>query len=149
MTFNSCGQCPSCYEHEESYCYDFFGRNFAGARPDGSSPISKPDEHIHGNFFGQSSFATDALCHERNIVKVTTEVPLELLGPLACGLQTGAGSVINGLKVRPGQSIAVFGTGSVGFVVIATHSAKRSDGHWRDRYPASSARYAHNRVASR
>lgn len=118
MTFNSCGQCPSCYAHEESYCYDFFGRNFAGARPDGSSPISKPDEHIHGNFFGQSSFATHALCHERNIVKVTKEVPLELLGPLACGLQTGAGSVINGLKVRPGESIAVFGTGSVGMAAI-------------------------------
>jgi aryl-alcohol dehydrogenase len=118
MTYNSCGQCPSCYEHAESYCYDFFGRNFAGARPDGSSPLSKPGEHIHGNFFGQSSFASHALCHERNIVKVTKDAPLELLGPLACGIQTGAGSIINGLKVRPGQKVAVFGTGSVGAAAI-------------------------------
>lgn len=114
MTFNSCGHCASCSEHLPSYCYDFFGYNFAGQRPDGSSPLSKGTERIHGNFFGQSSFASHAVCHERNIVKVEGDVPLELLGPLACGIQTGAGAIINALKVGMGQSLAVFGAGSVG-----------------------------------
>ncbi|MFY9314927.1 MAG: NAD(P)-dependent alcohol dehydrogenase [Burkholderiales bacterium] len=118
MTFNSCGHCASCLEHESTYCHDFFGRNFGGARADGSSPLSAAGKLVHGNFFGQSSFATHALCHERNIVKVRKEAPLHLLGPLACGVQTGAGAVINTLKVGPGHSIAVFGTGSVGLSAI-------------------------------
>jgi aryl-alcohol dehydrogenase len=118
MTFNSCGHCPSCQDHLPSYCYDFFGYNFAGQRADGSSPLSKGSEAIYGNFFGQSSFATHALSHERNIVKVQDDVPLEILGPLACGVQTGAGAVINALQIDVGQSLAVFGAGSVGLSAI-------------------------------
>jgi aryl-alcohol dehydrogenase len=54
------------------------------------------------------------VCHDRNIIKVPNDAPLELLGPLGCGVITGAGAVINSLKVGAGKSIAVFGTGSVG-----------------------------------
>jgi aryl-alcohol dehydrogenase len=118
MTFNSCGHCPSCQDHLPSYCYDFFGYNFAGSRADGTSPLSKDGETIHGNFFGQSSFATHALCHERNVVKVPVDVPLEILGPLACGIQTGAGAVINAFQIGVGHSLAVFGTGSVGLSAV-------------------------------
>lgn len=118
MTFNSCGHCPSCQAHAPSYCHDFFGRNFAGCRPDGSSPLSGQGGTIHGNFFGQSSFATHALCHERNVVKVDPEAPLDLIAPLACGIQTGAGAIINSLRLGPGASLAVFGTGSVGISAI-------------------------------
>ena len=118
MSYNSCGHCDSCNEHAPNYCHDFFGHNFAGVRSDGTSPLSKDGETIHGNFFGQSSFANFALCHERNIVKVAKDAPLELLGPLACGIQTGAGAVINALKVGPGRSLAVFGAGSVGLSAV-------------------------------
>jgi aryl-alcohol dehydrogenase len=45
-------------------------------------------------------------------------VPLELLGPLGCGLQTGAGAVLNSLKVPAGASLAVFGSGAVGLAAI-------------------------------
>lgn len=118
MTYNSCGVCESCYEHEPTYCHDFFGRNFSGGRADGTSPLSKSGLRIHGNFFGQSSFANFALCNERNVVKVSKEASLDQLGPLACGIQTGAGAVINALGVGVGKSIAVFGTGSVGLSAI-------------------------------
>src|SRR5712675_1530275 len=63
MSFNSCGECANCHVAAPSYCYDFFGRNFAGARPDGSSPLSQSGTPLHGNFFGQSSFATFVICH--------------------------------------------------------------------------------------
>lgn len=123
MTYNSCGGCPSCEEHAPSYCHEFFPRNFFATREDGTTALSKEGEVIQSNFFGQSSFATHALCHERNIVKVTDAVSLELLGPLACGVQTGAGAVINALQVKAGKSIAIFGTGSVGLsAVMAAHA---------------------------
>lgn len=118
MTFNSCGRCSSCTDHAPTYCYEFFGYNFAGSRPDGSSPLSKDGEPIHGNFFGQSSFASHALCRERNVVKVPEDVPLEMLGPLACGIQTGAGAVINSLEMGMGHTLAVFGAGSVGLSAV-------------------------------
>ncbi|MBZ0127720.1 MAG: NAD(P)-dependent alcohol dehydrogenase, partial [Rhodobacteraceae bacterium] len=118
MTFASCGTCPSCQEHAVTYCHEFFPRNFFATRGDGSTALSNGDETIHSNFFGQSSFATYALCQEANVVKVPADVELELLGPLACGIQTGAGAVMNALRVAPAKSFAVFGTGSVGLSAV-------------------------------
>ncbi len=118
MTYDSCGTCAACADNVPTYCYHFFGRNFAAARSDGSTSLRAGGEAVHGNFFGQSSFATYALCTDRNVVKVSKELPLELLGPLACGVQTGAGAVMNALRVGVGRSIAVFGTGSVGLSAI-------------------------------
>ncbi len=118
MTYNSCGVCPSCSDHASSYCHEFFPRNFFAVRADGTSALSREGDSIHGNFFGQSSFATHALCHETNVVKVSTDLPLDLLGPLACGIQTGAGAVMNALKVTAGRSLVVFGTGSVGLSAV-------------------------------
>jgi len=51
-------------------------------------------------------------------VKVASETPLELFAPLGCGLQTGAGAVLNTLNVQPGSSLAVFGVGSVGMSAV-------------------------------
>jgi aryl-alcohol dehydrogenase len=51
-------------------------------------------------------------------VKVRNDAPLELLGPLACGGQTGAGAVLNVMKPRPGDSLAVFGVGAVGLSAL-------------------------------
>jgi aryl-alcohol dehydrogenase len=73
---------------------------------------------MNGHFFGQSSFARFALASERNTVRIPDDMPLELVGPLGCGLQTGAGAVLNSLRVRPGESLAVFGTGSVGLAAV-------------------------------
>lgn len=118
MTFFSCGRCVNCQQGLPSYCVKSFGATFMGVRVDGSTTLKKKDERIHGCFFGQSSFASYAIGTERNVIKVRKDAPLELLGPLGCGIQTGAGSVINSLKAQVGSSIAVFGTGSVGLSAI-------------------------------
>ncbi|MBX9843493.1 MAG: NAD(P)-dependent alcohol dehydrogenase [Xanthobacteraceae bacterium] len=121
MTVNSCGQCRSCREHEPAYCADLGPRNFGGRRTDGSSPLSRGDggsAQLFGNFFGQSSFGTHAISNIRNTVKVPKRLPLKSLAPLGCGIQTGAGSVLNVFKPRIGQSLVVFGTGAVGLSAI-------------------------------
>jgi aryl-alcohol dehydrogenase len=48
------------------------------------------------------------------VVKVERDLPIELLGPLGCGIQTGAGTVLNALRVRAGSSVAVIGAGPWG-----------------------------------
>lgn len=118
LTFVSCGQCIHCQQGHPSYCLQAFTPTFSGIRPDGTTTLKKAEERIHGNFFGQSSFATHALVTERNVVKVRSDVELDILGPIGCGIQTGAGAVFNSLHVKVGSSIAVFGLGSVGLSAV-------------------------------
>ncbi len=119
LSFNSCAACPTCADHQPAYCHNFLGYNFAGVRlEDGTSPLSQGSEVIHGNFFGQSSFASVAIAHERNTVKVSKELPLELLGPLGCGVMTGAGSATLSIGLKAGQSLAIFGGGAVGLSAL-------------------------------
>jgi aryl-alcohol dehydrogenase len=91
---------------------------FGGYRTDGTSPLSQNGEPVAGAFFAQSSFATHVVTQARSAVKVPKDVPLHLLGPLGCGIITGAGSVLEAFRLRPGQSIVVFGVGSVGLAAI-------------------------------
>ena len=119
LSYASCGQCANCQRGLYGYCPDLYGRNFTGARPDGSQPCRDCDGHpVSSYFFAQSSFANLALATERNTVKIPRDVPVELMGPLGCGIQTGAGAVINALRPGAGSSIAIFGAGSVGLAAV-------------------------------
>ncbi|MFZ0448512.1 MAG: NAD(P)-dependent alcohol dehydrogenase [Desulfatiglandaceae bacterium] len=118
LSWMCCGSCPSCRAGHDPYCENFLALNFSGARPDGTTTLRKGDQVIHGSFFGQSSFANFALAEERNVVKVPQDIPLEILGPMGCGIQTGAGAVMNALQAGPGTSIAIFGVGPVGMSAV-------------------------------
>lgn len=117
-SYMSCGSCTNCKRGMPGWCSEFRRLNFGGRRPDGSTTMKKKGETIYGSFFGQSTFATHALMHERSVIKVPADVPVEILSPMGCGIQTGAGGVVNTLKARPGSCIAVFGIGSVGLSAI-------------------------------
>jgi aryl-alcohol dehydrogenase len=101
-----------------AHCRSFVPLNLTGARLDGSSPLSADGENIFGHFFGQSAFAQHVIATQHNAVKVDPAVPLELLGPLGCGVQTGAGAVLNSLNPPQGSSIAIFAAGSVGLSAV-------------------------------
>jgi len=118
LSFRSCGTCPQCLCGKPGYCLDLYRFNFSGGRADGSCTHRIQSEQIHGSFFSQSSFASYALAHQTNTVKVPRDVPIELLGPLGCGIQTGAGGVMNSLHPNAGSSIAIFGCGSVGLSAV-------------------------------
>jgi aryl-alcohol dehydrogenase len=118
LGWGSCGSCASCKSGNDSYCASFAPCNFGGSRPDGTTTLHKGDQSIHSSFFGQSSFASFATVSERNVVKVRKDVPLEILGPLGCGIRTGAGAVMNALRPNSGSSIAIFGVGPVGMSAI-------------------------------
>jgi len=119
MTYMYCGLCAPCATGHPAHCANMGPLNFGGGRMDGSSSACCHDGgELHDHFFGQSSFATHAIASELNVVKVPKEVELELLGPLGCGIQTGAGAVLNAMKVHAGSSFAAFGTGAVGLAAI-------------------------------
>ena len=119
LSFASCGECARCEEDLPSYCRNFPALNYAGTRTDGSCGIRIAGEQVSAHFFGQSSFASHALAHQRNVVKIEdADVPLAILGPLGCGLQTGAGGVMRSLACPAGSSIAIFGGGPVGLAAV-------------------------------
>jgi aryl-alcohol dehydrogenase len=119
MTYMYCGLCSPCATGHPAHCANMGPLNFGGGRLDGSSSACTQDGgELHDHFFGQSSFATHAIASELNVVKVDKDVQLELLGPLGCGIQTGAGAVLNAMKVHAGSSFAAFGTGAVGLAAI-------------------------------
>jgi len=116
LSYQSCGQCGQCRSGRPFDCRYLSELNWGFQRLDGSSALQQSG--VKGHFFGQSSFATHALATGRNAVKISKRLPLEILAPLGCGLQTGAGTVMNSLAVRAGAGIAVFGTGSVGLAAV-------------------------------
>lgn len=93
--------------------------NFGGQRSDGTSALAFQDgSKLHGHFFGQSSFSRLAVVNRNSLVKVPQDVPLALFAPMGCGLQTGAGAILNSLDVQPGSTVAIFGVGSVGLSAV-------------------------------
>jgi aryl-alcohol dehydrogenase len=124
MSFAFCGLCRLCRTGHPVYCENWPGLNlFGGCRADGTPTLHHGGDALHGHFFGQSSLATLALASASSVVKVPRAAPLELLGPLACGIQTGAQSVLNVLRPEPGATLAVFGAGGVGLsaLIAAVH----------------------------
>ncbi|MGY1409210.1 MULTISPECIES: NAD(P)-dependent alcohol dehydrogenase [unclassified Luteimonas] len=117
MSFAHCGQCANCLTGHPTVCDIFNDLNFGGRMDDGSARLHQGDADL-STFFGQSSFGTHAVAHERNVVKVDKDVDLALLGPLGCGIQTGAGTVLNSIRPEFGTSIAVYGCGAVGLSAI-------------------------------
>ncbi len=118
MSYGSCGSCVKCQGGEPWVCHDFFARNFGASRPDGSTALAADGRSIHSHFFGQSSFASHAVATERNVVRLDPDVPLEIVAPFGCGIQTGAGAVLRAFRPEAGSSIAVFGTGTVGLSAV-------------------------------
>jgi aryl-alcohol dehydrogenase len=114
VSFPWCGTCPNCRKQLEAYCYDSRKLKMSGTRADGSTLLRQGEAPVYSAFFQQSSFATYALANERYVVKVRPDAPLDVLGPFACSIQTGAGAVLNTMRPQGDEPFAVFGVGAVG-----------------------------------
>ncbi|KAJ6057000.1 alcohol dehydrogenase [Penicillium canescens] len=122
LSYSHCGACEQCTSGHPAYCYSFVPWNLGGKRPDGSTTMGLEDNQakipLFSRFFGQSSFARLTIAHRSSLVKVGANTDLSLFAPLGCGLQTGAGSILNTLNVQPGKTVAIFGVGSVGMSAV-------------------------------
>ncbi|HEX2072792.1 MAG TPA: NAD(P)-dependent alcohol dehydrogenase [Geodermatophilus sp.] len=114
-----CGACRNCLDGEPRYCLRLGELVAGGHRLDGPAALREKDGRpLASHFFGQSSFATYSLTTAAALVPVPEGLPVELMGPLACGLATGAGAVFSTVRPAPGTSIVVYGAGTVGLAAI-------------------------------
>lgn len=128
MTFTSCGRCRQCRGGHPAYCEHHLPWNLlGGARADGTHTMTDADgAPLHAHFFGQSSFARHAIVDERSLVALPADIgddEIALYAPLGCGLQTGAGAVLNVLRPAPDDVLAVSGAGAVGLAAVMAAQA--------------------------
>ncbi|CAI1546911.1 Aryl-alcohol dehydrogenase [Serratia grimesii] len=118
LSLASCGTCDKCSIGMPTYCRQHAPLNWQAQRADGSVSLHDERGDVHSHFFGQSSFAQYAVVNASSVVTIDKAIPLEYLGPLACGLMTGAGAVMNTLRAHVGSGLVVFGLGAVGLAAV-------------------------------
>lgn len=116
LSFASCGACAGCNASTTpptaptSPCATSVALARTAVRP--SVPRTAPPSPPTSSDSPPSPSVTNVAA--RSVVKVSETTPLDILGPLGCGVLTGAGAVLNVLKPTPGSSFVLFGTGAVG-----------------------------------
>ena len=79
------------------------------------SSITYHEEPVHGNVY---TWGEDVLISGDYGVPIAKDVPTDISCIVGCAVLTGAGAVLNTAKVRPGESVAVYGAGGVGLCAI-------------------------------
>ena len=115
--FASCGHCRLCNEGRPILCESVTEARVKGLLSNGQRRLSlngKPVNH----YSGVSCFAQYAVAMPDTLIKIDPAVPLDVAALFGCAVVTGAGSVFNAARVRPGQNVAVIGLGGVGLNAV-------------------------------
>ncbi|MDP8924064.1 MAG: Zn-dependent alcohol dehydrogenase [Chloroflexota bacterium] len=114
-----CGQCRFCRIGQLHLCAASLN-----AQPRQKTPSGDTIPTI----MGLGTFATHTVVAALQAVPIPREVPPEQASLIGCGVMTGIGAVFYTAGVRPGSTVAVFGSGAVGTSVIQgarlAHAAK-------------------------
>lgn len=121
FSYGYCGVCEACVTGHPYCCERNRELNFGGVQYDGSRRRFKDGAPV-SSFFGQGAFASHAVVHVNNIYSIPDWVDLDLCGPLGCGIQTGAGAVLNHLKPDAASSVMITGCGAVGLSAVMAAS---------------------------
>lgn len=119
LSFDYCTSCESCRSGHPAYCETFTPLNIIGSQ---GVFTTKDGKDGMGKFFGQSSFASLSVVNEASVLPAghlaKTKEDLKLFAPLGCGIQTGAGAVLNIVKPTKQDRVMVLGLGGVGLAAI-------------------------------
>ena len=77
--------------------------------------ITYHEEPVHG---GTYTWGEDVLIGGDYVVPIPKDAPTDISCIVGCAVLTGAGAVLNTAKVRPGESVAVYGVGGVGLCAL-------------------------------
>lgn len=117
FSYGSCGTCEACRTGRPYGCRENRRLNFSGVQFDGTKRLHRGEQRV-SSFFGQGAFATHAVVHVNNLIPAPDDVDLGIVAPMGCGIQTGAGAVLNYLRPGPDTSIIITGCGPVGLSAV-------------------------------
>ena len=113
----ACGRCTACMSGEGYLCAAAAAANGKGEMLRGGTRLSCDGHAVH-HHLGVSAFATHAVVDRRSLVKIDADSPPETAALFGCAVLTGVGAVLNTAKVRPGESVLVYGLGGVGLAAL-------------------------------
>src|SRR5947209_5906460 len=108
-----CGRCEFCVTGRLSLCVDSSTKRGKGDEP----RLSLDGRALH-QLLNVAGYAETLLVHENGAVAVDPDMPFDRAALMGCAVVTGAGSVFNTAKVRPGEDVAVIGCGGIGLAAI-------------------------------
>lgn len=119
LRFNFSGS-PSSWELEEMRLYTTWqSLNMKERLGKGENCcVDAEGKQVFAQFLGQSSFSKHAIVPKNCLVKVAPDTDLARFAPMGCGVLTGAGTILNALKVGKGESLAIWGAGAVGMSAL-------------------------------
>jgi S-(hydroxymethyl)glutathione dehydrogenase/alcohol dehydrogenase len=112
-----CGECKFCKSGKTNLCQKIRTTQGRGLMPDGTSRFSKNGQTIL-HYMGTSTFSEYTVMPEISVAKINPKAPLDKVCLLGCGITTGIGAVLNTAKVKPGDTVAVFGLGGIGLSCV-------------------------------
>jgi NDMA-dependent alcohol dehydrogenase len=112
----TCGRCRWCVTGS-SYLCDLGANALTGMSPDGSFPFHRDHQDI-GGFCQLGAFAHYATVSRASLVRMPTDVPLDLACLLGCCVPTGWGSAVTAARVAPGDVVVIIGVGGVGSFAV-------------------------------
>lgn len=112
-----CGECKFCLSGKTNLCQKIRATQGKGLMPDGTSRFSLDGKPIF-HYMGCSTFSEYTVLPEISLAKVNKAAPLKEVCLLGCGVTTGMCAVLNTAKVKPGDTVAIFGLGGIGLSAI-------------------------------
>ncbi len=113
-----CGRCMECVSGRGWLCERGVVANRAGTLLGGGRRFHRCDGHSLFHHLGVSGFSQHTVAARESLVRIETDVPLEIAVLFGCAVMTGVGAVVNEAKVAPGTSVAIFGLGGVGLSAV-------------------------------
>jgi S-(hydroxymethyl)glutathione dehydrogenase / alcohol dehydrogenase len=113
----NCGTCRFCIEGRNVLCEAAEKAAAQGTMYDGTTRFSDHEKPIY-HLALTSTFCEYTIAPHNGAITIPAKTPPEHACLLGCGAMTGFGAVLNTAKVRPGESVVVFGCGGVGLSVI-------------------------------
>ena len=107
-----CGNCEYCLTGRPHLCLPAI----IARGPEQTARLSKDGAPIIQ--FALSSFAEYMLTHERSLVKIRDDMPLDRAALIGCGVTTGIGAALRTARVEPGATTAIIGCGGVGLSAL-------------------------------
>jgi S-(hydroxymethyl)glutathione dehydrogenase/alcohol dehydrogenase len=112
----SCGQCRWCASGRSNLC-DLGANLMMGYGVDGTARFHARDQDCAAICF-LGTFSEYAVLHERSVVKIDDDIPMDVAALVSCGVPTGYGSAVHTARVVPGETVVVVGAGGVGMNAV-------------------------------
>jgi S-(hydroxymethyl)glutathione dehydrogenase/alcohol dehydrogenase len=104
----NCGSCPPCRNGKPEHCW---APSPLGGLLDGTSRFRDAKTGAAVLHYGPATYAPYTIVPESSAIKIRNDMPLDKAVLIGCSVATGFGAVTNAAGARPGESVAVMGSG--------------------------------------